>query len=408
VTQLQSRSGEPDDTGDAAGSRWRPRVALVLATSAGGIGAHVADLARRLAAEGAAVTVCGPAATNERFGFDTIAPAPPQVPHGAADAGRVRFLPVEISMGTHPSDTRAVAALRRMLAHAQPDVVHAHGLRAGLVAALARRARAARAPLVVTLHNAVLARGLRGGASRLAERIVARSADVVLGASADLVARAREAGAADARLAPVAAPPLPPPRRTRAAVRAELGVPADAPLLLSVGRLHPQKGYDVLVSAAARWRDRLPRPAVVIAGDGPSYLGLAARISAVRAPVTLLGHRDDVSDLLTAADLAVVTSVWEARQLFAQEALRAGVPLVATAVGGIPDLVGDAAVLVPAGDVDAVDRAVRRLLDDPPALERYAVLGQARAGTWPTVEQTLAQVRGVYEELVHGQPGERA
>jgi glycosyltransferase involved in cell wall biosynthesis len=191
-------------------------------------------------------------------------------------------------------------------------------------------------------------------------------------------------------------------------VRAELGVPADAPLLLSVGRLHPQKGYDVLVSAAARWRDRLPRPAVVIAGDGPSYLGLAARISAVRAPVTLLGHRDDVSDLLTAADLAVVTSVWEARQLFAQEALRAGVPLVATAVGGIPDLVGDAAVLVPAGDVDAVDRAVRRLLDDPPALERYAVLGQARAGTWPTVEQTLAQVRGVYEELVHGQPGERA
>ena len=70
-------------------------------------------------------------------------------------------------------------------------------------------------------------------------------------------------------------------------------------------------------------------------------------------------------DLLAAADLAVVTSDWEARQLFAQEALRAGVPLVATAVGGLPDLVGDAAVLVPPGDVDALDAAVRELLGRP-------------------------------------------
>ena len=83
--------------------------------------------------------------------------------------------------------------------------------------------------------------------------------------------------------------------------------------------------------------------------------------------MTLLGHRTDVADLLAGADLAVVTSDWEARQLFAQEALRAGVPLVATAVGGLPELVGDAAALVPPGDVDALDAAVRALLDDPAA-----------------------------------------
>lgn len=366
---------------------WAGRVVQVLATSTGGVGSHVVDLSRGLVAAGAEVTVCGPAATEPRFDF--------------AGAG-ARFVPVEISAGTQPSDARAVGALRRAVAAAGAEVVHAHGLRAGLVGSLVRgggRPRPNRPPLVVTLHNAVLGRGVRGGASRVVERIVARTADVVLGASSDLVARAVAVGAADARLAPVAAPQLPPPVRTAAAVRAELRVEPAVPLVLSVGRLHPQKGYDVLVAAAGRWRDRVPVPRVVIAGNGPSFLDLTARISATRAPVTLLGHRSDVADLLLAADLAVVSSVWEARQLFAQEALRAGVPLVASAVGGIPELVDDAAVLVPAGDVEALDTAVRGLLDDPARRERYARRGRAQAAGWPTSAQTLAQVQQVYAEL---------
>ena len=138
----------------------------------------------------------------------------------------------------------------------------------------------------------------------------------------------------------------------------------------------------------------------MIAGSGPSYLPLAARISAARAPVTLLGHRTDVADLLAAADLAVVTSDWEARQLFAQEALRAGVPLVATAVGGLPELVGDAAVLVPPGDVDALDDG-RRASCSPTAASGPSSRGAAPAGrrTWPTEADTVAQVRGVYAEV---------
>jgi glycosyltransferase involved in cell wall biosynthesis len=363
-------------------SGWAGRVVQVLATSTGGIGTHVADLAQGLVAGGATVTVCGPAATRDRFDF-----------------GTAHFVPVEVSASPQPSDARAVGALRRAIGAAAPDVVHAHGLRAGLVAALAGRVRSTRRPLVVTLHNAVLARGLRGGASRLVERIVARTANVVLGASSDLVARARAMGAVDARLGPVAAPALPPPARSGAAVRAELGLPAGTPMVLSVGRLHPQKGYDVLVAAAARWREQTPAPRVIIAGNGPSYLDLTARISASRAPVTLLGRRTDVPDLLGAADLAVVTSVWEARQLFAQEALRAGVPLVATEVGGIPELVGDAAVLVPPGDVAVLDEAVSALIADRAARERYARKGREQAATWPTPAQTLALVREVYAEL---------
>ncbi|WP_409074260.1 glycosyltransferase family 4 protein [Micromonospora chalcea] len=360
--------------------RWPGSVALVLASSTGGVGQHVRSIAGGLTEAGASVLVCGPAATEEQFGFTGV---------GA------RFTPVEIPASPTPGDARAVTALRRALADTPVGVVHAHGLRAGLVAALARPT----APLVVTWHNAVLAKGLRGAASRLVERIVARSVRVALGASADLVDRAAALGAADARLAPVAAPTLPPPGRRRAAVRAEFGVTADRPLILSVGRLHPQKRYDVLIDAAARWRTRTPAPVVVIAGSGPAYLPLAARISAARAPVTLLGHRTDVADLLAGADLAVVTSDWEARQLFAQEALRAGVPLVATAVGGLPELVGDGAVLVPPGDVDAVDAAVRDLLDDPVRRAEVGRRGLARAATWPTEADTVAALADLYAEL---------
>ncbi|MEH0939294.1 glycosyltransferase, partial [Micromonospora psammae] len=178
-------------------SRRQGTVVLLLASSTGGVGQHVRSVVRGLTGAGVPVLVCGPSATEDQFDFTGV---------GA------RFAPVEIPASPTPADGRAVAALRRALAAEPARVVHAHGLRAGLVAALARPS----APLVVTWHNAVLAGGLRGQLSRLAERIVARSARVALGASADLVERAVALGAADARLAPVAAPALPAPRRRRA------------------------------------------------------------------------------------------------------------------------------------------------------------------------------------------------
>jgi glycosyltransferase involved in cell wall biosynthesis len=368
-------------------------VALVLASSTGGIGRHVASLAEGLARGGWEVTVFGPAPTGALFDF----------------TGRgARFSPVDMpgAEGSRAGTPAAVRALRRALLAKVPDIVHAHGLRAGLVADLALRPLPvirpplASVPLVVTWHNAVLAEGLRGGVLRLAERRVARVADITLGASADLVTRARDLGARDARLGEIAAPALPAPGRDRDEVREEFGLVPGQPLVLSVGRLHPQKGYHVLIEAAARWRRRTPPPVVVIAGSGPAYLALAAQASTARAPVALVGHRADVADLLAAADVAVVTSVWEARQLFAQEALRAGVPLVATAVGGLTELVGDGAVLVPPGSVDEVDVAVTTLLDDEALRRDLAARGRARVRHWPTEEQTVQRVDEVYAELV--------
>ncbi|MEU0562717.1 glycosyltransferase family 4 protein [Dactylosporangium sp. NPDC006015] len=351
------------------------RIALVLASSTGGVGRHVGMLVDGLAGRGADVSVHGPAATDEQFGFAR---------RGA------RFVPVEIPASPQPGDVLAVRALRRALKNV--EVIHAHGLRAGFVAALARPAGT---PLVVTWHNLVLARGLRARLYGPLERRVARSADVGLGVSTDLVERIRELGGRDVRLALVPAPVLPPPARTRDEVREELGVEEGRPLVLAVGRLHPQKGFENLV--AARWSE--PQPYVAIAGSGPSYMTLAQRISAEHAPVHLLGYREDVPDLLAAADLVVVTSVWEGQPLFVQETLAAGVPLLATSVGGIPEVVGDGARLVEPHDVEGFTAAAEALLADPQELAALGKRGQARAATWPTERDTLDQVEAVYAQV---------
>jgi glycosyltransferase involved in cell wall biosynthesis len=374
------------------------RVLLVLASSTGGVGRHVASLTARLGDRGIAVEVAGPAATEELFGFRR--------------AGAV-FHAVEIAARPRPvRDVRAVWSLRRLLRTAPedgpgpPDLVHAHGLRAGLLAGLARPAGP---PLVVTLHNAVAGTGLRRLLVGSVERLAIRRADVVLAASADLASRAADRGARDVRSVPVVAPPRPPVQRSPAEVRAKLGA-LERPLLLAVGRLHPQKGFDVLIDAAtmlagAALASRCPPPLVVIAGDGPAEPALRAQIAAAHAPVRLLGRRTDVEDLLAAADVVVLPSRWEARALIAQEALRAGRPLVATAVGGLPELLGDGAALVAAEDPAALAAAVAGLLDDPAAAASLGERGRQRSAGWPDEAAMLEQLTTVYAD-VSGRTGQ--
>ena len=369
------------------------RVAEVLATSTGGVGTHLRSVLAPLGRAGAAVRVCGPRATEELFGFTAT----------GAD-----FRPVGISAGLDPvADLRAVLALRRATAGA--DLVHAHGLRAGLVAAAARRLGGRSWPLVLTLHNALPGGGgVKRQVLQAAEQATIRGADVVLAASGDLADNARLLGARDVRVAPVAAPPLAPAQRSRRDVRRSLGLDDDTrPLVVAIGRLHPQKDYGLLLDAVARWTadPRLrPAPLVAIAGDGPLHDELAARIAAEQLPVVLLGRRTDVADLLGAADVCVLSSVWEARSLTAQEALRAGTPLVATAVGGIPELVGDAAELVPAGDAAALAEAVTGVLTDPAEITRLGAAGPRQAAGWPDEAATAAALVDLYRELL-GPPG---
>jgi len=359
-------------------------VVLVLATSTGGTGTHVRAVTRGLVAAGIPVSVCAPRSTERFFGFAAT---------GAT------FVPVEIAGGVRPlADARAAWALRAVSAEA--SLVHAHGLRAGL---LAGAVTAGGTPFVVTWHNAVLTAGIARPAYAPLERVVARRADVTLCASPDLESRVRALGGRDVRPGPVGAPRLPVPVRSPRQVRVELGA-EDRPLVLTVGRLHAPKGYLTLVAAAARLARRRPAPLFVAAGEGPQRAEIAAEIHRTGAPVRLLGWRTDVSDLLAAADMVVMPSAWESGPLAAQETLRAGRPLVATAVGGIPNLVGDGADLVPPGDPTAMAEAIARILDDPEHAAALVARGALAAGRLPSDASTLTQVIAVYTELLGRQP----
>lgn len=295
-------------------------------------------------------------------------------------------------------DPATVAALRNACIGA--DVVHAHGLEASVRAALALAGVGDRAPLVTTWESRNPARGAaRGGVLRLLERRTVRAATVVLATSSELVDRARRRGARDARLAPVTVPPARGPVCLHdGKARAELGA-VDRPLLMAVGALERGRGYRTLLDAARSWRELDPQPLLVIAGEGRERAALQRRIADEDLPVRLIGRREDVAELLAAADVAVLPSRWEARSLLAQEALRLGVPLVATAVGGVPELVGDAAELVPYGDAEALAAAVRGLLDDVERRMDLAAAGRVQARTWPTEDETVAHVLSVYDEL---------
>jgi glycosyltransferase involved in cell wall biosynthesis len=420
------------------------RVTLVLGTAAGGTGAHVKMLATGLVARGAGVSVAGPSLADNRFAFSAVP--------------SVAFSAVEIGERPRAGDLVSILRLRKLLLRAgtgdvaraprgehggsprggssrggsaSSHVVHAHGMRAGALTVLALTlVPGSRRPgVVVTLHNASPGRGVAGGVYRLLERVVARGADLVLCVSPDLEGRMRALHArrveraviatADASHDPaVSSPPHPPAPATPVTSAVTVVTPvangptADAstpvvprgrPVVLAVGRLARQKGFGVLLEAAAGWRDLDPAPLVVIAGDGPLAGELRARAAELGVEARFTGRRDDVAALLAAAAVFVLPSRWEGQPLVLQEALRAGVPVVATRVGGVPCLTGeDAAVLVPCGDARALAAAVRSVLTDAPLAARLRAAAAARAATLPSEAGAASAALAAYASVRRG------
>ncbi len=369
------------------------RVLLVLSSPTKTVRAHVRGLLSRLVAAGVSVRLA----------------APPAVLGSFADLIDVDALGTVLPFGdaTNPvRDLGTSSVLRGTIAQYGIDVVHAHGFRAGVVCAVAVSALRRRPALVTTWYSVALAAGPHRLGIAAGERVAARAADVTLAPSRDVLARATALGARRARLSFLAAPGRPAPTRSRNQLRAELarelGLDQARPWVLAIGRIVPQRNHDLLLAAAARWRSLYPSPEVLVVGVGPPAVvsGIERQIAEEDLPVRLLGARDDIGDLLAAGDVYVLTSRWESPALGVQEAMRAGLPVVATSVGGIPELVGETGVLVDPDDVEALAGEVAALIADPDRAARLAAAARARVVAMPGEDEVATDVLHAYDEAL--------
>jgi glycosyltransferase involved in cell wall biosynthesis len=326
-----------------------------------------------------------------------------------ADEIRRRGFPVTVIDLSHLVSARALLALARHFRRARPDLVHTAGARASFYGRLA--ARLAGVPAVISsVHTSIadyevagwrrrLYLGLDRATARIAGRIIATSEAM----AADLVARHQ---APRARV--VTIPNRPDPRdlvatKPREAVRHELGAGAAETLVGVVARLTEQKGVADFLDAAARLADR-PGWRAAIVGDGPERgdLDVRARRLGLGERCRFVGTRTDLGDLLAAFDLLVVPSRSEGLPYLVLEAMVAGTPLVATAVGGIPEVVVDGVhgVLVPPRDPARLAAAMARCLDDPGHARALAESARRHAAETLSPGAMLRAVGAVYAAVL--------
>lgn len=303
-----------------------------------------------------------------RLTVATLRPPPPDGVLDALTGAGTRVVVVPTRWRRSLADPRRPVTLRGLAAG--HDVVHTHLRTAHLLGVPA--ARAARRPVIATLHN-VPSPG--GGLRDRLEAATLRRADVVTAVSSTVAdGHRRRLGFTPE----VIANPVPDLARGGgpAPVR-----PPDRPLVVSVGRLHPQKGFDVLIDAVARLARDGRAPLVWIMGTGAEHRTLASRIgrAGLDGVIRLVGHRDDVPAVVAAADLFVLPSRWEGLPLALLEAVAVGTPVVATGVGEVPRLLDSgSAWLVPPGDPESLARAVAEALSDPGEAARRAARARDR------------------------------
>jgi len=307
-------------------------------------------------------------------------------------------------------EPRALPRLRRHLARVRPDVVHTHLGLADALGTLA--ARSLGLPSVSTIHLLVgqptaqlSSAGLRGVARARLVALVRRHA----GARVITVSNAaREAYLARKWDTPqrvvtvhngIARSARP---EQGARVRVELGLEPDALVVSTVTVLRSGKGHDVVVEAVRRLLPRFPRLRLVIMGAGPARDEIQRLAEPLGATAVLTGHRDDVMAVLAATDVLLHPTRMDAFPTALLEAAAARVPVVATAVGGIPEIVedGQTGFLVPAPPTaETVSARLEQLLADDALRARVGLSAYERFQECFTAERWAARLREVYDEV---------
>ena len=287
-------------------------------------------------------------------------------------------------------DRIALERLRGLFTERQFDVVHTHSAKAGALGRWA--AHQAGTPLIVHTYHGFPFHPYQSRARRAAyvavERRLASITDVVLAIGTGVATEALRRGLARPETLRTVAPVVDGrvvqrDGDTRAAGRDLLGLPHDVPVIGTVGRLDFQKAPEHFVQALAAMRHS--EAVGVWVGDGPlmAEVGELVARSGLGHRVRLVGERPDVPDLLPAFDVFAMSSRYEGLPCAVVEAMRCGLPVVATAVNSVPDLVapGVSGVLVPPARPEVLAAALDGLLDDPGTAHRLALEGQRRAGT---------------------------
>lgn len=307
-------------------------------------------------------------------------------------------------------DESATAALAELLAEWQPALVHAHMYRAEVVATKAvLSAVAAGVPrpyLVSTVHSSRVRRAPeRALLARLTgemDRLVAVSGSI-----------ARKIEREGRRGAPVVIVPngvevgRPPSPAAAVRVKAALGLAADTPIVGVIARIEPEKGHPTLLEAWPRVLAALPEARLLVVGEGsqqPRLEAVAERLGLLGPSprVVFAGRRDDVSDVIAALDVAVLPSYREAQGISLLEAMALARPIVASAVGGIPEFVtdGETGLLVPPRDPRALATALLRVLRDQALAARLGGAARELVRERYCLDLMIQRLEDLYEEGV--------
>jgi len=286
--------------------------------------------------------------------------------------------------------------LSRILADVQPqfsEVVHAHGVRAAWVAALAHRRRPF--PLLFTAHNLIEPTA----SARLAVSFISRRCTQILAVSEAVAGSLAACGVARPKITVVpngVAAAFFRAGASRTEARAGFSLPETAFVVAAAARFSSEKGMDILLQAA-RQRKAMT---FLIAGDGPQFAALSRDLP---PNVKLLGRIDDVRPLLSAADVFAVPSRREGQGIAALEAMAAGVPVIASRVGGLAEMLtdGETALLVPPGDPEALAAALSRLQGAGRLRQNLAENALALVEEHYSLQSMLDTLTGIYQSVRH-------
>ena len=317
------------------------------------------------------------------------------------DAAGVRY----VGLGRRNStDLHEWLSLRGILRRERVDVLHAHMFGSNFWGTVI--GRLARVPVIVAHEHTWSFEGRP--VRRFVDReVIGRGSSVFIAVSRDDQRKMIEIeGVNPKKILHVPNGIAPPPPPTGADVRAELGIPAGAPVIGTVSVLRPQKALDVFIRASAQLLGEDPDLRVLLAGDGPLRDELTELVHSlgVQDRLLMLGYRSDGPDVIAALDVAVSSSAFEGSPLAVMEYMESARPIVATRVGGVPDLIEDGVhgLLAEPGDVPGLAAAIRLMLTDREGARRMGEAARERRRREFTVDLMVRRLEALYERLVEG------